>query len=404
MPKDLPLVEYTKTRITGTDDTEYVVTWKQSGETVRVRTGDSKYHGKGLFCAQERIPEGSYLDHYHGRTMSSLKAHKDYPENDDSFYTKYGTVVVPFNTNPGRFINDSVKLPESEDGELEYLEPHNASFVDREEAVYVVATKDILQDEEIIIDYGREYWNAKLLEHAGFEDIPPRLEFVTNAKDARTKKCWAKAMGRSELPDDVRLIKIRRGKVETKRKVYDYYLLKKGVMGVWRSGKQYAVHLEHERVNAFAESPAPCPCETCLKKRGGVKRKLARAEDDDDVSTAPPTNIPPPAKRARPRRGVIESDCSTPDVELPVSSTSSVREDSSREDETEPLPLPLSNPISPRLQTINLHGSVSTSTTSNKSNTLQIEARQEVVTTQDKENHHTTYAEGLSCTIIIGDE
>ncbi|KAJ3016891.1 hypothetical protein HKX48_003804 [Thoreauomyces humboldtii] len=135
-------------------DKLYRITWKDTGSSVLVRTADSIFHGKGLFCAQDCIPAGQRLDHYHGVICTRQEADRLHTSNMDSYSLFSSDVVVPYPHLPGRFCNDSVVLPDSDEGPLVYLKTANAKFEETPEALIVRTISDIQQDEEIIISYG----------------------------------------------------------------------------------------------------------------------------------------------------------------------------------------------------------------------------------------------------------
>ncbi|KAJ3175162.1 hypothetical protein HDU87_006397 [Geranomyces variabilis] len=292
MLTDKPLVKYTITPASDTgdpSDSDYLVKWLASGDTVCVRTKNSIYHGKGLFCAQHCIPKGTLIDHYHGKTMSSGEAHAKFPLNGDTFLLDDFNVVVPHSHIPGRFCNDSVILPADCEGDITYSRFANAAFEQENGTVLVRAVCDIAYDEEIIISYGPLYWRAICFELAGFADLPQRFQRSEKcATDKRTLARWSKKLGFAKLPDYLRLVKVERMKSDpTKReqKLYDHYLLRRKKKGVWRSAKQYALHMEG------AEVPdSVCPCEVCQKKersRNPNKRKRTPKDSGEALDTAP---------------------------------------------------------------------------------------------------------------------
>ncbi|KAJ3188587.1 hypothetical protein HDU85_004301 [Gaertneriomyces sp. JEL0708] len=223
---DEPLVEYVMEPIEedGEKDTLYTVTWKHTGETLKVRTKNSVYHGKGLFCAQEMIPAGSFIDHYHGITMSSATAHIRHPEIDDSFSVYSSDVIIPHKYIPGRFANDSVKLPENDQDPIIRTQEVNAAFEEIESGTVVIhALRDIHEGEEILISYGDWYWRGVMFERAGFEDAPTRFDVLTTPQDFARQKRWMKVCGWTTMPEDVRIVKVFR---KDGRPHPDYYLLK----------------------------------------------------------------------------------------------------------------------------------------------------------------------------------
>ncbi|KAJ3018417.1 DRAP deaminase [Thoreauomyces humboldtii] len=290
-----PLVTYQITDLDGpAGDKEFSITWVEDGfVSAKVRTGDSKFHGKGLFCAQELIPNETMIDHYHGQCISSGKAHSRHAESDDSFYLLTSNVIVPHPYIPSRYINDSVILPTTLDGVLTYDKPANAMFVESGNTVLVSSIADIVMGDEILISYGEWYWRAVLHERAGYTDLPPRFTCLNanDPDDNKKKGLWLKKLRWDAFPDDTTLVKVPRHRGDPP---WDYYLIKKHTTGIWRSPTQYLLHLEN------LDSPGKCPCEICMKRTPYVRKRSATSEI--------PNATPPPARREtrNSRRGVAE--------------------------------------------------------------------------------------------------
>ncbi|KAI8589794.1 hypothetical protein BDZ88DRAFT_416636 [Geranomyces variabilis] len=292
---DKPLVKYKITLAPDTGDPadrDYLVKWLSTGDTVCVRTKDSIYHGKGLFCAQPYIPEGTLIDHYHGFTMTSAEAHANFPVNNDTFLLEDSNVVVPHSHIPGRFCNDSVVLPAECEGDITYSRSANAIFEQDKGIVVVRALCDIAYGEEIIISYGPLYWRAICFELAGFADLPSRFQRLDKcAADNKTLARWTKRLGFAEMPDHLRLVKVERVKADATKpgysKYFDHYLLRQGEMGVWRSAKQYALHMQGADLLV---PDSVCACEVCQKKersRNPNKRKRIQEDSGEAHDTAP---------------------------------------------------------------------------------------------------------------------
>ncbi|KAJ3153002.1 hypothetical protein HDU86_005458 [Geranomyces michiganensis] len=298
MIKDTPLVAYTITPALDTGDptdSDYIVTWLSTGATVRVRSKNSTYHGKGLFCAQPCIPKGTLIDHYHGYTMTSAEAHKKFAENEDSFSLHSSDVVVPFPHTPGRFCNDSVILPDECDGEISYPCPANAQFQQKNGTVTICALSDIAEGEEIIVNYGLWYWRGVLFERAGFLDAPSRFQRLDpgDASDNKTLAKWLKTIGLVNLPDHLRLVKVPRFYPDAgKKEKFDYYLVSKGSMGIWRSGRQFRLHMNGPDPSVPG---SVCACEVCQKefRSNNAKRKRTKDDNGEDLASPPlPMELP----------------------------------------------------------------------------------------------------------------
>ncbi|KAI9101645.1 hypothetical protein DFS34DRAFT_424298 [Phlyctochytrium arcticum] len=292
LSSDEPLVSYEIKKLNKDDDRDYIVTWKDTGSRVQVRTQKSRFTGKGLFCAQELITKGTRIDHYHGTTVSCAVAHKLFATNNDSFWLKNSAVVVPHGYIPGRFINDCVELPEHDEGPIVYGARPNAKFVEKDGTVIVQATKTIYVGEEIFLTYGHWYWRCILFERSGFESeaLPNRFEVLdpTDEVDRKKKDRLCAKLGWTSLMDDVRMVKVCRHSGQSGR-VWDYYILKKGFRRAWRSVSQFCVHMEADALGT------KCLCEECHKLG---KRKRASASNTSSTAK----NVPSTKKDVKPKK------------------------------------------------------------------------------------------------------
>ncbi|TPX69606.1 hypothetical protein SpCBS45565_g02356 [Spizellomyces sp. 'palustris'] len=278
--KDIPLVTYEIEDLPN-NDKRFKVTWIGSGIVVHLQAQKSKYHGKGLFCDQEVIPAGACIDHYHGETMSHSQANNRHTSNDDSFWLKDSNVIVPHSYIPGRYINDSVVLSSDDQAPIIRKEPCNVEFKEKDGIVVVTALRDIRQDEELLVSYGDWYWRGHLFERNGFEDAPNRFQVLEKA-DETNKRRWLKTVGWRDIPEEFRMVKVERFQKQSRSKVFDYYVLRKGFHGIFRSAKMLALHLRCE------QNGEPCTCETC--KRNKRKKMQTDEREDDSASLRRRTN------------------------------------------------------------------------------------------------------------------
>lgn len=110
--------------------------------------------GKGLFTT-EFIPKGTRIVEYKGR----IRTWKEVENEDSNFYIFYVTEdrVIDASRNkksPARFINDARGLKK-----IKGLK-NNAQFVVDGVRVFVDATRDIPAGAEILLGYGKEYWDV----------------------------------------------------------------------------------------------------------------------------------------------------------------------------------------------------------------------------------------------------
>jgi SET domain-containing protein len=110
--------------------------------------------GKGLFTNQF-IPKGSRIVEYKGR----IRTWKEVENEDENYYIFYVTEehvidASRYKKSPARFINDAKGLQK-----IKGLN-NNAQFIIDGLRVFVEATRDIASGSEILVSYGKEYWQV----------------------------------------------------------------------------------------------------------------------------------------------------------------------------------------------------------------------------------------------------
>lgn len=110
--------------------------------------------GKGLFTSKF-IPKGTRIVEYKGR----IRTWKDVESEDNNFYIFYVNEehIIDASRNkksPARFINDAKGMQK-----IKGLN-NNAQFVVDGLRVFVEAIKDIPAGSEILLGYGKEYWQV----------------------------------------------------------------------------------------------------------------------------------------------------------------------------------------------------------------------------------------------------
>ena len=111
--------------------------------------------GKGLF-AKEFISKGSRIVEYKGR-VTTWKEVDGRDGNNGYIYFVKRNHVIDASTYPkalGRYANDANGL---------FRVPgirNNAQYVEDGLKVYIEAIRDISAGEEILVDYGKEYWDV----------------------------------------------------------------------------------------------------------------------------------------------------------------------------------------------------------------------------------------------------
>lgn len=111
--------------------------------------------GKGLFT-KKFIPKGSRILEYKGR----VTAWKDVNHRDGSnmyiYYVKRNHVIdaAPYKASLARYANDARGLTRVKGI------TNNAVYAEEGLRVFIEAKKDIPAGSEILVDYGKEYWDV----------------------------------------------------------------------------------------------------------------------------------------------------------------------------------------------------------------------------------------------------
>lgn len=124
-------------------------------EKVRVRKSQLPGAGKGLFARVE-IPKGTRIVEYTGVITTWKEVDHNDGENGYIYYVKRNHVIDASRTPEAlaRYANDARGL-----ARVRGLS-NNASYTEDGLKVYITATKDIPAGAEILVSYGKEYWDA----------------------------------------------------------------------------------------------------------------------------------------------------------------------------------------------------------------------------------------------------
>jgi len=116
--------------------------------------------GKGLFTRQA-IKKGSLVVEYKGVLTTWKKITDDTKFNGYVFYINRNNVVDAKRhyTAFGRYANDA-KGPGRKSGIV-----NNAHYITRGKKVFIQATKNIAAGSEILVSYGKEYWDVIRFNH-----------------------------------------------------------------------------------------------------------------------------------------------------------------------------------------------------------------------------------------------
>lgn len=111
--------------------------------------------GKGLFT-KKFIPKGTRIVEYKGRITTWGKVdHKD-GSNGYIYYVKRNHVIDAGNYKKAlaRYANDAKGITRVKGI------TNNSEYIEDNSHVYIESKKDILPGEEILVDYGKEYWDV----------------------------------------------------------------------------------------------------------------------------------------------------------------------------------------------------------------------------------------------------
>jgi SET domain-containing protein len=111
--------------------------------------------GKGLFT-KKFIPKGTRIIEYKGKISNWKDVEHSQGENPYIFYVKRDHVInaAPYKKALARFANDARGLKR-----IKGL-TNNAEYQEDGLRVFIVAKKDIPPGSEILVDYGKEYWDV----------------------------------------------------------------------------------------------------------------------------------------------------------------------------------------------------------------------------------------------------
>ena|SRR5215203_3274228 len=111
--------------------------------------------GKGLFT-KKPIPKGSRIVEYKGKITTWKDVNDDGGRNGYIYYINRNYVIdaKPLPKTFGRYANDANGLKKIKSVK------NNARYVVDNFSVYIEAVKDIPAGSEILVRYGKEYWDV----------------------------------------------------------------------------------------------------------------------------------------------------------------------------------------------------------------------------------------------------
>ncbi|HEX6193309.1 MAG TPA: SET domain-containing protein-lysine N-methyltransferase [Chitinophagaceae bacterium] len=123
--------------------------------SLRVKRSSLPGAGKGLFT-KTFIPKGTRIVEYKGKITTWKEVDHKEGTNGYIYYIKRTHVIDagPYKQALGRYANDGrglFRIPGM---------TNNATYVEDNGKVYIESTKDILPGSEILVSYGKEYWDV----------------------------------------------------------------------------------------------------------------------------------------------------------------------------------------------------------------------------------------------------
>jgi SET domain-containing protein len=111
--------------------------------------------GKGLFT-KKPIPKGSKIIEYKGRVTTWKEADHRNGENAYVYYVKRTFVLdaLPFKAALARYANDARGITK-----IKGIN-NNAEYVEEGTRVFIISKRDIPANTEILVGYGKEYWDV----------------------------------------------------------------------------------------------------------------------------------------------------------------------------------------------------------------------------------------------------
>lgn len=111
--------------------------------------------GKGLFT-RSFIPAGTHIIEYKGRVTTWNEVKEREADNAYIMYVNRDHVInaLPYKKALARYANDAKGV-----GKIRGLR-NNAVYATVKKRVYIKATRDIKPGEEILVDYGKSYWQT----------------------------------------------------------------------------------------------------------------------------------------------------------------------------------------------------------------------------------------------------
>jgi uncharacterized protein len=137
--------------------------------------------GKGLFT-KRAIAKGTRIVEYKGKRSTWKDVNIDEGRNGYIYYINRNHVIdaLPFPKALGRYANDAKGMTRVK-GII-----NNCQYVVEDMRVYIEAIKDIPAGGEILVQYGKEYWDV-IKHNLKIDEMEEKKELKAKAKKTRKK-------------------------------------------------------------------------------------------------------------------------------------------------------------------------------------------------------------------------
>jgi len=124
-------------------------------KSLYIRRSHIPLAGKGLFT-RKFIKKGTIVIEYKGKISTWENADHDDGKNSYIYYVNKNHVIDARSNQKwlARFTNDSKGI-----SRLKELR-NNSAYIERNKKVYIMAIRDIAAGCEILVGYGKEYWDT----------------------------------------------------------------------------------------------------------------------------------------------------------------------------------------------------------------------------------------------------
>jgi SET domain-containing protein len=145
--------------------------------------------GKGLFT-NEKIKKGALIIEYTGEKLTWKQAVRRYSKSDSMAYVFH---ISPKNCIDAQNTPDSLaRYANDANATLSKKVKNNSEYQIVKRKAFIVATKSIKPGEEILVDYGDDYWGEEEEETPKAKKNKKKVKDLKRVKDMTKKKAKKK--------------------------------------------------------------------------------------------------------------------------------------------------------------------------------------------------------------------